>query len=119
MLRWDRNDKIGEADIIQRIHGEETPFTLNLYNGNALLISEYEYDDTETGERMCQLQWFFGDEEHMKNMLGLNPRKGFGENVLTEITELRLSKKCKDLEKIVKAFTKAFDNITIKIYKED
>ena len=116
MLTWNWDKIVGTCDIKQ---GERT-FTLNLRNGNALLIAHYEYTNPETGKEMGDLQWFFCDEEHMKNMLGLNPRKGFSENTLEEITKLRLNKaKCRDLDKIVKAFTKAFDNITIEIYKEE
>lgn len=119
-LIWDRNEKVGEAVVVQKHNGEDVPFTFNLYNGNSLLIAEYEYDDSETGERMCQLQWFFLDEYHMKNMLGLNKKQGYDRNVLAEITKLRLNKtKCRDLDKIVKAFAKAFDTITIELYKED
>ena len=117
-LEWDRREKIGEAVVVQQHNGEDIPFTFSLYNGNALLIAEYEYKDTETGEDMCQLQWFLCDEAHMKNMLGLNKKQGYDRNVLAEITKLRLSKSCRGLDKIVKAFTTAFDTITIEIYKE-
>ena len=120
MLLWDRSEKIGECEIVQKHNGEDVHFTLNLYNGNALLIAEYEYNDTETGERMCQLQWFFLDEYHMKNMLGLNKKDGYTSNTLSEIKKLRLNKaKCRDLDKIVKAFAKGFDTLTIELYKED
>ena len=120
MLLWDRSEKIGECEIVQKHNGEDVHFTLNLYNGNALLIAEYEYNDTETGERMCQLQWFFLDEYHMKNMLGLNKKDGYTSNTLSEIKKLRLNKaKCKDIDKIVKAFAKAFDTLTIELYKEE
>ena len=117
MLTWNWDNIVGTAEIKQ---GDKT-FTFNLRNGNALLIAHYEYT-TSDGKEMGDLQWFFCDEQHMKNMLGLNKKQGFTDNCLKEITKLRLNKsKCRDLNKIVKAFTEAFDNITIEIYsdKED
>ena len=67
---------------------------------------------------------FFADDKHMKNCLGLS--KGY-ENIFDDgndnvLKMIRFNKKKigkTNLSKLVSAFAKAFDNITIEIYSEE
>lgn len=116
-LTWNWKDKVGTVKAICTMgDGELKECKFNLYNGNAYLISIDEF--TENGVDKYNMSWFFVDKTHMNNMLGLS--KGMS-NCLNsrdfKITELSLdSKKCRNLWDIVKAFVKAFDNITINFY---
>lgn len=107
-LTWEWNKLSGTITEIN--YGKE--HTFNFYEGNALMIVLNEYED-ENGENMYNLHWFFCDEAHAKNCLGL--AKGhenmFEENSIKNITVYRDN--CRQWEKIVKLFTKAFPNIEI------
>lgn len=118
MIRIDNwAEKSGKCMVDQ--NGKEFEFNLYAYGtSNCFLVSVYEYLDDETGKTMEQLQWFFMDEQHGKNMLGL--AKGYNENCLAEIRKITLYKsKCKDWQKIMTMFAKAFTNITIEIREEE
>ena len=107
-LTWEWNKLSGTITEIN--YGKE--HTFNFYEGNALMIVLNEYED-ENGENMYNLHWFFCDEAHAKNCLAL--AKGhenmFEENSIKNITVYRDN--CRQWEKIVKLFTKAFPNIEI------
>ena len=108
-LRWDWNEKAGMVTVNE--NGRE--YTLDFYEGNALMITFYEYE--EEGEERCQMQWFFLDEFHAKNCLGLaKGRKNmFGENGITGLTIYRAH--CKNWKKLAELFTRAFPEINIHI----
>ena len=113
MLRWNFDDKIGEAVIRQG----DKEYTMNLYDGNAFLIFVDEYKDIE-GKEMYSVWLFFADEEHAKNCLGLS--KNSDGNIFDERNELvriRINKKVyKYTKKLVDMLVKAFDDIQIEIY---
>lgn len=115
-LHWRWEDKVGEAVIRQQGDKE---YTMSLYEGNAFLIMLWEWE--EDGEEKWNMYTFFADEQHMKNCLGLNKKGGY-ENIFDgrdELVKIRINKaKYHYTEKLVKALVKAFDNITIEIYKE-
>lgn len=102
-LTWDWKDKMGE--VIDK-NGTKA----NLYQGNALIIAIYEHQDNT-----YDLAWFFIDEAHMKNMLGLT--KGYN-NCMEKsgIKKLKLDTRYKSIPKIVSAFAKAKMKIEIKLY---
>lgn len=104
MLHWDWKDKVGEATFK---NGQK----VTLYTGNAWLIALVEYEGTDE----YTMSWFFVDKEHMRNCLGLS--KGHDENILADLTVLRLSKSAPHFAEIVAAFAKAFDELTIEIQK--
>lgn len=117
-LNWLWSEKCGEATLKQG----DKEFALSLYTGNAFLIMLNEYE--QDGEEMYSMFSFWVDEQHMKNMLGLNKKGGYTENHYAEgwshLTKFRLSKqKCRNINKIVPALVKAFDNIDIEIYSEE
>ena len=121
-LYWDFKNKVGEAFIQQTLPDRPVKeFTVNLYEGNAYLIFVNEYE--ENGKNMYSLYTFFADELHAKRCLGLDKEYGT-ENMFTsgyeKLVTLRINKaKYKKVNKLISLFTKAFDEITIEIYKED
>ena len=123
-LHWNWNEKVGEAVISQTFNGKTESFVRNLYQGNALLIFMNEWTDND-GVDKYSLYSFWADKQHMKNCLGLNPKRkeenfNYFDTPECTLTELRLNKKiCTNVKDIVDAVTKAFDNITIRIYSED
>lgn len=121
MIRIDNwSKKSGKCVIAQ--NGRE--FELNLYaygTANCFLVAVYEYKDSETGETMEQLQWFFMDEDHGKIMLGLKKGSdGKKENYMDEVRKLTLYRNsCVDWQNIMIMFARAFDKIEIEIRKDD
>lgn len=102
-IQWKWDDKMGEVIY-------KNGATADLYQGNALTIAIYKYaDDTYT------LAWFFADEGHMKNMLGLS--KGY-DNAMKNlgIEKIRLDVRYKSVPKIISAFAKAKMEIEIELY---
>lgn len=101
-LNWKWEDKMGACTY-------EDGKKCNLYRGNAFVIAIYE----DSG--YYNLEWFAADENHMKNMLGLN--KGY-ENIMKKwgITEIELNTEYKETVKIVNLMARAKMNITIKLY---
>lgn len=122
-LHWQWKDKCGEASLVQMHEGEENRvFTLSLYTGNAYLIMLHERE--EEGEEVWSMFSFWGDKEHMKNMLGLNKKEGYTDNYYAspyhKITKIRLNKrKCQYFREIVAALARAFDDLSIEIYTEE
>ena len=118
-LNWKWNEKVGTMTLVQ---GGNREFEISLYQGNAFLIMIHEYE--ENGEKMYNMYSFFADKEHMKNMLGLNQKKGYGDNFLNEpsnrATKFRINKtKYRYTKDLVTALVQAFDNIDIEIFTEE
>lgn len=117
-LTWKWDEKVGEAVVRQSVNGEDREFTLNLYNGNALLIFMYEYK--ENGTDKYNLWSFWCDAQHMKNCLGLKKGTTNIYNSYDRLVKIRLNKKkCRGYKEIVAALASAdFDNFTIELYTE-
>ena len=121
-LNWKWNENCGKITVKETYEGEpEREYEVTLYKGNAFLIMLYEY--SENGKEMYNLFGFFADKEHAKNCLGLNPKKGYDDNMYNRkyirFTKVQLnkSKYCYTKE-LVELLVKAFDNITIEIVSE-
>lgn len=121
-LHWDWDGQIGEA-IVQVMYGNKTvkDTTVKLYEGNALLIMLNEWE--EEGEEKWSMFGFFVDEQHAKEMLGLNKKNPKSYNVYTQpyalMKKIRINKaKSRYWKKLVKLFSDAFDEITIEFYSE-
>ena len=123
-LRWNWDEKVGEAIFSKTWNGRTESFVKNLYEGNAYLLFMNEWTDDD-GKEKYSLYSFWADKQHMKNMLGLNPRRkeenyNYFDTPECTLTEIRLNKKrCRYTKDIVDALIKAFDNITIKLYSEE
>lgn len=117
-LNWSFKDKVGTLEFTQFKLGEDRDFSVNLYQGNALLIFIYEWkeDDDEGDAFHYNLYDFFADKKHMENSLGLS--KGYDFNIRDNWKKFTFFKdkiSNKDLATIVSALVKAFPNITIEI----
>lgn len=115
-LHWLWKDKCGEATF-RFWDGEER--TVSLYEGNAFLIFINEYK--ENGKDMYNLFTFFADEAHAKNMLGLGKGENAHNTFNTErekLIKVRLNKKKCKAGKIISLLVRAFDDLTIELYKE-
>ena len=122
-LNWLWSEKCGEAVKRQYIQkdGEwiEHDFTFELYQGNAFLIFIYRYVAWD-GTKMYQMNDFWGDETHMKRMLGIDKKykETYGDNAESECIKFTFYKDKFDkprLKKIVSAITEAFEEIEIVI----
>ena len=119
-IRWNWNEKCGEAIIRQEFNEEVKEYTVNLYEGNAFLIFLNEWVEDE--KNMYSLYTFFADETHAKNCLGLtkNHTNIFIEGSWHELIKIKINKKkSRNWKKIITLFAQAFDNIGIEIYSED
>ena len=104
-LNWEWSKVSGTVTEIYNCQEKD----FNFYEGNAFMIVIHERGD------QYDLRWFFCDEEHAKRMLGL--AKGY-ESIFEpdEIKRLTIYRdNCRQWEKIVKLFAKAFPNIEIVI----
>lgn len=114
-LNWNWNDKMGE--VIYEEYNPDHPYKTNIYQGNALMIWCNEFpNNTYT------LNNFFADLPHLKNMLGLNAKGGYGTtNHLNGcgIKSIRLNTRYKSVPKILDALAKAHTNITVELYYEE
>lgn len=116
-LYWEWKDKVGEAVFFNTQTNEE--YTISLYKGNAFLIFIHEYK--EDGKDMYNMFSFFVDEAHAKRMLGLDKD---GENAFNTgfniLKKVRINKdKYPYTKKLVDMLIKAFDEITIELYREE
>ena len=112
-LRWDWKDKCGEAVVRQ--NGEE--YTVNLYQGNALLIFLYEWEEDD--KRMYSLWSFWADREHARALLGLSSKTKTTNSYTayeSQVIKFRLDKSMKDFAYIISLITRAFENVTIEVY---
>lgn len=122
-LRWQWDEKIGEAIIRQTINGKAEEFTKTLYEGNAFLIFLTEWKDEEDNG-MYAMYTFFADEKHAKICLGLDKKREYTGNILdcdgTKLVKVRINKKkSNNWKKIITLLAQAFDNIDIEIYTEE
>lgn len=102
-LTWNWNKKMGECIY-------ENGTKVNLYLGNALVIAIKENED-ETYE----LNWFFADNDHTKNILGL--AKGH-ENIMKDwgIKKIRFDVRYEKVPKLVSLFARAKMEMEIELY---
>ena len=121
-LRWDWDEKCGEATITQKRGDEVKEYTLTLYQGNAFLIMLNEFE--EDGKQMWAMWNFFISKDHAKRCLGLDKTYS-DENMFDEdtnrLTKIRLNKAKMgkaDLKALVTMLIQAFDHITIEIFNE-
>ena len=113
-LNWQWKDKMGE--VIFQDYDPEHPFKTSIYQGNALMIwvNEFPNDTYSVGS-------FFCDQEHLRNMLGLNAKKGYGsENLLNtwKVKTIRLNTRYKSVPKILSDLAKAKTNVSVELYEE-
>lgn len=116
-LNWEWNDKMGEVVFEDDLYIPEHPYVTNIYQGNALMIWCNEFPDKTYS--LCN---FCAGMEHLKNMLGLNAKKGYSsENLFNSyrVKTLRLNTRYKSVPKIVEALAKAKTNISIEFYYEE
>lgn len=125
-LNWLWSEKCGEVVERREIckkdeHGNlmTHDFTYNLYQGNAFLIFIHEFTD-EDGTDKYNLVDFWGDETHMKRMLGIDKKwkETYGNNIESDCLKFTFYKDKFDnarLKKIVSAIAEAYDNIEIVI----
>lgn len=103
-LNWNWSDKMGSITF-------DNGHTMNLYQGNALMIGIWEFeDDTYT------LGWYAADREHLKNMLGLT--KGYN-NCIEDMgfKIIRLDTRYKAVPQILNDFAKAKIKVTFELYE--
>ena len=126
-LNWQWNDKMGEVIYTDDRYTPGHPYVTNIYQGNALMIwcNELATDPARPltpDNTSYSLGNFCVDIEHLRNMLGLNAKKGYSKDNLFNdynIKLLRLNTKYKSVPKIVAEFAKAHTNITIELYYEE
>ena len=126
-LNWEWTDKMGEVIYTDDRYDPDHPYITNIYQGNALMIWVNEWA-TDPSKPMTQdnisysLGNFCADIDHLRNMLGLNAKKGYyTENLFNgyNIKLLRLNTKYKSVPKIVAEFAKAHTNIAIELYYKE
>ena len=123
---WSWDEKCGDATFVSKRPGSEKEYVTktNLYTGNACLIFLNEWTDDD-GNDMYSMYSFWVDEPHMKNTLGLNPKRGednynYFDTPECRMTEIRINKaKCWQWKKILPALVKAFDNLKIELFTEE
>ena len=124
-LNWEWTDKMGEVIYTDYRYTTGHTCITNIYQGNALMIwvNEWANDPSDpTAGTSYSLGNFFVDIDHLRNMLGLNAKKGYStENLFNgyHIKLLRLNTRYKSVPKIVAEFAKAHTNIAIELYYEE
>ena len=126
-LNWEWTDKMGEVIYTDDRYDPEHPYVTNIYQGNALMIwcNEWATDPSKPmtpDNTSYSLGNFCIDIDHLRNMLGLNAKKGYStENLFNRyhIKLLRLNTRYKSVPKIVAELAKAHTNIAIELYYED
>ena len=125
-LNWQWNDKMGEVIYEDDRYHPEHPYVTNIYQGNALMIwcNEWANDPSKPmtpDNTSYSLGNFCVDIQHLRNLLGLNGKNGYGtENLFNSygIKVIRLNTKYKSVPKIVAEFAKAHTNVKIELYYE-
>lgn len=123
-LNWEWTDKMGEVIYRDDCYEPDHPYVTNIYQGNALMIwcNEWANDPNDpTAGTSYSLSNFCADINHLRNMLGLNAKKGYStENLFNgyHIKLLRLNTRYKSVPKIVAELAKAHTNIGIELYYE-
>ena len=124
-LNWEWTDKMGEVIYEDDCYTPGHPYHTHIYEGNALMIwvNEWANDPNDpTAGASYSLGNFCADIDHLRNMLGLNAKKGYATDNLFNgynIKLLRLNTKYKSVPKIVAEFAKAHTNIAIELYYEE
>ena len=119
---WSWDEKCGEATFMVQFGNGLEEITSNLYKGNAYLIFVNEFE--EDGVAKYSLNNFWVDEQHMKNSLGLNPKRGednynYFDQPRYRMTKIRINKaKCRYWKKIIAALAQSFDDLIIELYSE-
>lgn len=118
-LNWSWSEKVGTLEAVVDVYDGEKlvkkPHTFTLYQGNALLIILDEKEEEYT------LYSFFADEAHAKNMMGMNKKQGYTDNIVARWgwKKIRINKKKYSYtDKLVSLLVKGLDNIDIEIYSE-
>lgn len=111
-LNWQWSEKVGSVEYDfpdSKVPESERP-VCNLYSGNALLIAVWEYPNGT-----YNMDWFWVDKDHMKNMLGLN--KGY-ENCMNDIgiKSIKLDTNYRQTPAIVQALVKSKTKVMIELY---
>lgn len=124
-LNWSWTDKMGEVIYTDDMYTPGHPYVCNIYQGNSLMIwvNEWANDPSDptagTSYSPCN---FCIDIGHLRNMLGLNAKKGYSkENLFNgyHIKLLRLNTRYESVPKIVAEFAKAHTNVKIELYYEE
>ena len=110
MLRWYYNQRIGDIYVKSR---DNKVCRVNIFGGNALCIFTYWYKDEKTGKSMEQMLNFYGDEQHIKNILKEHDKL----EPVNNITSIRLNTYYKESLILLKYFTKSGYKVTC-YYKE-
>lgn len=66
-LHWNWELEVGYLCVHQEIDGEDRYFNIKIYEGNALAIFLYTFED-ENGVERFDLYNFFADKEHFRNV---------------------------------------------------
>ncbi len=119
-LNWNWSDKCGTLEAVcENAKGEKVLNTFDLYQGNALLIIIAEYK--ENNEDVYTLYSFFADEAHAKNMMGMNKKQGYTDNIIARWgwKKIRINtRKYSKTEKLVGLLLKGLPDLTIELYAE-
>ena len=100
----------------------DKPIGTIIFNENGTLVAYNCYDSNalfcwlEESDKKAILRGFFADNQHMKCCLGLS--KGYT-NLYDNVTSLCISKNYPQWLKIVSAFMKASESITVTTYSND
>lgn len=110
--------------MVQNINGSDKGFLLSFYEGNAYMITLFEYKD-DIGEDSYDMMWFFLDKEHAKRCLGL-AKNADGEkgNILDDNSQIIdgitiYRNNCREWKSIADLFLQAFPDIQVTILNND
>lgn len=99
-IRFNRKMVLGEVIAIDNY--EEKTYKVKIYGGNCLAVFVHEFKDKETGHLMCNLWSFFGDVQHIKNIMKNDP--GWFQIYFKKV---KLNLYYKESEKMLPFFVKA------------
>lgn len=94
-INWNWKDKIGELEV----SGIHRDIILNIYEGNAVMIFLYEYE--EDGKELYQMYNFICDVQHLRRCVAN------GDGYFADWKELRLHKWSKNIETIASICARA------------
>lgn len=120
-LHWDFKCKAGTVEAHPVWNGVQRDVTFNFYEGNALMITTFEYE--KDGDRWYDMVWFFMDKEHARRCLGLKKcPDGTTNNMLDEqnITRITIYRNnCYQWKTLIDLFSRAIPNADIQILADD
>lgn len=107
-INWQWTDKMGEVT-------DKRGYTSNLYRGNCFMIAVNEWKNKD-GIEQYSLAWFFADERHAKNCLGLT--KEYQENSVNDYhwAKFKLDTEYKETAKFIALLAKANAEVEIELY---